>query len=428
MAEFSVSLHDHQLKVHHSKARYKVVAAGRQSGKTTYARLAGALEVLADTSHGGTALTTEHEVGYIFPTFEQAKKVVWPRLKEIGVQLGATPYEQTGLLVFPNGRRLRLLGADNPDSLRGLTWSYVILDEFKDMDPELFDEIILPGLSVCRGGALFIGTPKKGRPHFRKLWKFAHSGVDPEWEAFQFNSTDSPFFDPTTPLKAAQRGVSSDIIAQEYEAKFLDEAGVTFAGKDFPINPNEPPEGDWAIAVDLAGFSTEARGKEKSKTDEMAIAIVKVHRAGWWVKEIVHGKFDVRAVALQILQAAKSVSCQRVGIEKGALANAVEPYLRDVQRQFGRYLDIVPLTHGNQRKEDRIEWALKGRAERGMITLAPGAWNSILIEQACDFPNGTHDDLLDALAYVDQIAVTNYADMSAFEDQTYRPVDALVGY
>lgn len=427
MPELTFSLHEAQLNVHRSKARYKVVAAGRQSGKTTYARLAAALEVLAEHSWGGIDLTSEHEVGYIYPTFEQGKKVVWPRLKEIGLQMGAVPYENTGLLVFPNGRRMRLLGADNPDSLRGFTWSYVILDEFKDMDPDLFDEIIVPALGVCRGGALFIGTPKKGRPHFRKLWKFAASGDDPEWEAFSFKSTDSPFFDPNTPLKAALRGVSSDIIAQEYDATFLDESGVTFGAKDFTISTTEPSDGEFHIAVDLAGFSTEGRGKEKARRDEHAIAIVKAHKKGWWVKEIVHGHWDPREAALRIFQAARSTGTSRVGIEKGALANAVKPYLEDLMRQYSRWLNLIPLTHGNQRKEDRIEWALKGRCERQMITLNKGDWNSKLIEQACDFPNGTHDDLLDALAYIDQMATTTYADEMDYEDK-YIPGDSLVGY
>lgn len=427
MAELQFSLHKAQLQVHHSKARFKVVAAGRQSGKTTYARLAASLEVLASESWGGIELSTEHEVGYIYPTFEQGKKVVWPRLKEIGLQLGAVPYENTGLLVFPNGRRMRLLGADNPDSLRGFTWSFVILDEFKDMDPDLFDEIILPALSVCRGGALFIGTPKKGRPHFRKLWKYAASGTDSDWEAFSFKSTDSPFFDPTTPLKAAQRGVSSDIIAQEFEATFLDESGVTFAAKDFIIAKDEPADGVWVVTADLAGFETEGRGKEKSRNDDHAICIAKISPKGWWVKEIIHGKWDVRETALRLFQACKAVGISRIGIERGIAKNAVEPYLQDLSRQYSRWINVEPLTHGNQRKEDRIEWALKGRCERGMISLAPGPWNQKLIDQAIDFPNGTHDDLLDALAYVDQVAVPVYQDEADFS-YNFEPQDSLVGY
>ena len=125
--------------------------------------------------------------------------------------------------------------------------------------------------------------------------------------------------------------------------------------------------------------------------------------------------------------AAKSVAVSRVGIEKGALANAVEPYLRDIMRKYSRWLDLVPLTHGNQRKEDRIEWALKGRCERGQITLNRGEWNQKLIDQACDFPNGTHDDLLDSLAYIDQMATVSYFDDSDFQSE-YVPQDSVVGY
>ena len=158
------------------------------------------------------------------------------------------------------------------------------------------------------------------------------------------------------------------------------------------------------------------------------IVIAKVAPEGWLVKDVRHGRWEVRETALQILQAAKSVQTGKVAIEKGMAAQAIAPYLTDLMRQFGRWVEIIPVSHGNQRKYDRIQWALQGRVEKGRIKLNPGPWNAKLIEQACDFPDPrSHDDLLDALAYVDQAATTVYLDEFETEDN-YQPLDRLTGY
>ena len=54
-------------------------------------------------------------------------------------------------------------------------------------------------------------------------------------------------------------------------------------------------------------------------------------------------------------------------------------------------------------------WALQGRFEHGMIELAVADWNVTFLDQLFQFPSAlTHDDLVDALAYIDQLAVETY--------------------
>jgi len=432
VAELVFSLHDRQLEVFNHPARMKVVAAGRQSGKTTLATAISSICTLADTSWGGVPLDTGFETAYIYPTFEAGKKNVWPRLKQCLQPIihSCQVYENTGLIVFPNGRRLRLFGADNPDSLRGFTWSNVVLDEYKDMLPNVFPEIVRPALTVARGSALFIGTPK-GKNHFYELYRHAEQKMglgDPEWAAFTFTSAANPAISKAE-IQSMTEFMGTDLISQEIEAEFRSQGGKIFSADQFPIVGMEPPDGEWCVACDLAGFSAANRGNPvPSRRDEHAIAIVKAAPDGWWVKDIWHGQWDVRETALKILLACKSVGTSRVGIEKGLSQQAVMPYLTDVMRQYNRWLNVELLSHGNQRKYDRIQWALQGRAERGRIMLAPGEWNSKLIEQACDFPDPrSHDDLIDALSYVDQMAKTVYMDeFSGFEQ--YEPLDALTGY
>lgn len=426
--ELEFSLHPKQAEIFNHPARFKVVPAGRQSGKTHLAVINQVVDTLADESWGGVPLDGSTETAYIYPTFEQGKKIVWPRIKAAVAPLDCKTYENTGMVEFPNGRRLRLLGADNPDSLRGFTWSSVVLDEYKDMPETVWTEIIRPALSVVRGKALFIGTPK-GKNHFYHLFKQAHAAMDEgddEWAAFTFTSAENPYITEDE-IRSMSRDMSSTLIAQELEASFIAQTGKLFNADMFPIDGNEPTEGEWCIAVDLAGFTRAHRSAEYARRDETAIAVVKVGTYGWWVKEIIHGRWDVRETALRIFLAARGVKAQRVGIEKGALMAAVGPYLTDVMNQYRQWLAIEPLSHGNKKKYDRIQWALQGRAERNRIVLCPGPWNAKFIEQAMDFPDArAPDDLLDALAYIDQIARISY--IEDLEPEPWAPLDPEAGY
>lgn len=433
MADLVFQLHQKQLEVFNCPARFKVVAAGRQSGKTTLAGSVITIETLATQSWGKVDLDTTFETAYIYPTFEAGKKNVWPRLKKIiePIAHACQVYENTGLIVFPNGRRMRLFGADNPDSLRGFTWSYVVLDEYKDMAPNVWQEIVRPALTVARGGALFIGTPK-GKNHFYETYVMAESRMaegSAEWAAFTFTSAANPAISQSEILSMTQ-DMSRELVAQEIEAAFRSSGGKVFKDTDFQIDANEPNEGVWVVSADLAGFKNASRatGGTPEKRDDSAIAIVKVGPEGWWVKEIQYGKWDVRETALRLFLACKDVQTTRLGIEKGIAQQAVMPYLTDLMRQYSRWLDVTPLSHKNQAKYDRIQWALQGRAQKGKIMLNPGPWNDKLIEQACDFPDPrAHDDLLDALAYVDQMATTVYQSEFDYRD-LYQPLDAVAGY
>ena len=116
-----------------------------------------------------------------------------------------------------------------------------------------------------------------------------------------------------------------------------------------------------------------------------------------------------------------------VGIERGALKNAVLPYLSDLMRKYNSYFRIEDLTHGNKKKTDRITWSLQGRLEHGKITFNEGPWNAEIIDELMNFPNAqVHDDLIDALSYIDQIAIAEYT--SDYEEDDYTPMDAVSGY
>jgi phage terminase large subunit-like protein len=283
---------------------------------------------------------------------------------------------------------------------------------------------------ITEGPAMFIGTPK-GKNHFFKLYAHAEETPGGDWESFHFTSFDNPFLSDAESDRL-QRDMGSDKQRQELEAEFTANEGVVFRREWFKMSDAEPEDGGYAIAVDLAGFKPAkgSSGRDVKRLDETAIAIVKVHRGGWWVKEIRHGQWDTRETANRIIRAAKEHQCGVVGIEKGALSNAVQPYLQDYMTQYQRWVHIVPLTHGNQRKADRIAWALQGRAEKGRLVLNPGPWAERLIGQAMDFPDPrSKDDLLDALAYIDQMAGrVSYMQYDPRQANQHEVLDKIAGW
>lgn len=419
MTQLNVQLHPKQLEVFQSQHRFKVVAAGRRFGKT---RLAAWLLLI----WGLQNTNPEEWVFYVAPTFQQAKDVIWTTLKELGKEVIVAAHENTGVLTLINGCRIGLKGSDRPDTLRGVGLAGAVIDEYADMKPFVFEQILRPALARAKGPCMFIGTPK-GRNHFYDTFQYAEKDEDPEWVSYHFTSYDNPFLDKAE-IDNARKTMSSFAFRQEFLASFEAAASEIFNENWIKISSVEPKEGDYYIAVDLAGFEDvqkEASNKKK-RLDETAIAIVKVHKGGWWVKEIQRGRWDVRECAVRIMKAARDNRASIVGIEAGALKNAVMPYLWDVMKRVGTFFRIEELRHGNKKKTDRIVWALQGRFEHGRIVLNEGDWNVQFIDQLMQFPDTkTHDDLIDALAYIDQIAQTIYE--RDHEDE-FQPIDDMVGY
>lgn len=434
MATLNFILHPKQEEVYHNKAKNKVVAAGRRWGKTRYAAMMLLIEGLKSKNDDGLSLDLA-EVFYVCPTFNQGKDNIWNMLIKLGGMASqggviSSVRQNEGIIKLVNGRTIKIKGSDRPDTLRGVGLSFVVMDEYASMKPEVWDLIISPALTDYDGAALFIGTPD-GKNHFYELWteayKLQEAGND-QWAAFQFNSSDNPHLKKDV-IERKRQTLSAQAFRQEFEASFTAGGGGSFKEEHlrYADEPDQP--GNMYIAIDLAGFG-KGDGMIKSaikKLDEHAISVVEVSPSGWFVHEIIHGRWDVRETALRIIKAAKDYRPVAVGIEKGIAYNAVLPYLEDEMKRMSIFPVISPMTHGGQNKINRIVWALQGRAERGRLTLKKDApWIRPFIDQWLDFPNPmAHDDLLDSLAYIDQISQTNYNINLEVDD--YEPLDSWIG-
>jgi hypothetical protein len=97
-------------------------------------------------------------------------------------------------------------------------------------------------------------------------------------------------------------------------------------------------------------------------------------------------------------------------------------------RTQGQYVSIIEMRHGGKKKTERIVWALQGRMEHGQITFNEDIDWKPFVSQMVDFPNKlAHDDMLDALAYIDQVSVADFAHMIELEDD-WEPEDEIAGY
>ena len=417
MADLNISLLPWQQEVWDDPARFKVIAAGRRTGKSRLAAYKLIVEALS---------STKGQVFYVAPTQGQARDIMWQALLEIGHSVIASSHINNLQIKFINGAVLALKGADRPETMRGVSLKYLVMDEYADMKPEVWEQILRPALADQKGGAMFIGTPM-GRNHFYELYTYASVGDDETFNGFHFTSYDNPLLDADE-IEAAKKSMSSFSFRQEFMASFEAMGGELFKEEYVKFSEEEPTDGDYYIAVDLAGFSEAGKNTTKtSRLDATAIAVVKANTEGWWVANIIHGRWGVEETARRIFEAVRDYKPISVGIEKGALKNAVHPYLNDIMKKNQRFFRVEELTHGNKRKIDRVVWALQGRFEHGNITLNKGEWNSKFLDELFQFPNVlVHDDLIDALAYIDQLAKVAYA--MDYEEEDYEFLDKYAGY
>ena len=418
MTELNIELLPWQQEVWNDETRFKIVAAGRRTGKS---RLAAWMLILR-------ALQTEKgHVFYVAPTQGQARDIMWQTLLELGNPVIVNSHINNLQLKLVNGATISLKGADRPETMRGVSLRFLVLDEYADMKPEVFEQILRPALADQKGDALFIGTPM-GRNHFYDLYQYGELGDDPTYKTWHFTSYSNPLLD-SEEIDVAKKSMSSYAFRQEFMASFEARGSEMF--KEDWVKFGEPDDeeaGDYYVSIDLAGFEEVNKKRTKnSNLDETAIAIVKVNPNGWFVENIIHGRWELSETARKIFEVVRDYEPIRVGIEKGIARQAVMSPLTDLMKRNQRFFTVEELTHGNKKKTDRVMWALQGRFENGYITLNKGEWNSRFLDQLFQFPDPlTHDDLVDSLAYTDQLAKVAYHYDFEIEDEEI--LDIVAGY
>ena len=234
-----VKLNPWQLEVARDEHRFKVICAGRRSGKSVLARLTllkWALE------HIGTYYL-------VSPTYRQAKSIHWTEMRKEVPRAWIQKTNETELSIsLKNGSVIQLHGAENPDTLRGVKLRGLVIDEIASIRnwDWLWSEVLRPTLTDFVAPAIFISTPK-GYNHFYDLFQQGQNAVG-EYKAWRFTSYDNPYI-PKEEIDAQKKELTEDQFAQEFLADFRKYTGLVYKEFNREVHVVEPfdiPE-TWSI-------------------------------------------------------------------------------------------------------------------------------------------------------------------------------------
>lgn len=204
-------------------ARFQVCSAGRRSGKTELAKRKCVLAAINyDLPYGDGWFVC------CAPTHQQAKRIFWNDLKALTPRwaLDGRPSESELTIHLYNGASITVLGMDKPERIEGRPLDGIVMDEYANMKPETWDENVRPALSTRGrpGWALLIGVPE-GRNHYYEKFKKAKTGLDKEWAAFTWKSSE--VIDPKE-VEQARRDMDELTFQQEYEGSFVNFTGRAY--------------------------------------------------------------------------------------------------------------------------------------------------------------------------------------------------------
>jgi hypothetical protein len=253
--------HPHQAQFMDSKAKRRVIRAGRRGGKTTGMAIYAVEQFLAG-----------HRVLYAAPTADQLgafwRNVVSALRDPIDKKVFVKNETEHSIDLVGTERRIRAKTAFNADTLRGDYADVLILDEFQLMDEEAWDRVGAPMLLDNNGDAIFIYTPpslhsrsmSKARDpqHAAKMFKRAAADISGRWATFHFASADNPHISMDA-LADITQDMTALAYRQEILAEDVDEApGALWTRKNLDDNRafKAPDLDRIVVGVDPSATST----------------------------------------------------------------------------------------------------------------------------------------------------------------------------
>lgn len=252
----------HQVELARSPARYRVMCAGRQVGKSTL------LAVLA--LH--TAATRRDALVLLVSAGEHASRRLLAEAADLAtgsaLLRGSVLDESRSSLTLANGSRILSVPASQRQ-IRGWPVDLLVLDEAGFIDPEIW-RAAEPAIIARPGSRVILSSsPWGGVEHFfRQLWQRGMDAPDEHVASWHWPSTVSPLVDGALLARIRERE-PADYFDREYLAEWPDESGAYFTESEImagvvdyeltdpaAIPPNRrrswPVVGgvDWGMAVD----------------------------------------------------------------------------------------------------------------------------------------------------------------------------------
>jgi len=262
---------------HASTARWRVTVAHRRAGKTV---------ALVNEAIRGALLCERPEprFGIVAPQLGQAKSIAWDTVKRYCGALPGVRFNESELRAdLPNGGRVRLFGADNPNALRGLYFDGLILDEFGDMDPAVWTEVLRPACADREGWAAFAGTPR-GKNAFYDLRQRARTG-EGGWALWEMKASQTGILSAAE-LADARSAMDAATYAREFECSFdASVQGAYYADaleaaeRDgrlcrLPVEPTVAVDAWWDLGIDdaTAIWLVQDVGRERRVIDYIEVS------------------------------------------------------------------------------------------------------------------------------------------------------------
>ena len=219
-----------QKQVHQNLKRFNVLVCHRRFGKSVLA----INELILHAAN-----KPSQKLAYIAPTYRQGKAIAWDLLKQYSkplLQLGGQRNESELKIDLWNESRIQIFGADHADSLRGMGFHGVIMDEYAIMAPRVWTEIIRPAIADTNGFVIFIGTPM-GHNQFWEVYDYAQRG-DPNWYAAMYRASETDVI-AKEELRHARSIMTEEQYNQEFECSFTAAVSGSYYGKLMTNADNE---------------------------------------------------------------------------------------------------------------------------------------------------------------------------------------------
>lgn len=356
-----------------SLKRFSVVVVHRRGGKTVQA-----IVKLIDA-----AIRCQRErprFAYIAPELKQAKAVAWDYLKSYAAKIPGILVNESELWVeLPSGARIRLYGADSPDSLRGLYLDGVVLDEVAQMKPFLWGEVIIPALSDRQGWALFIGTPK-GINLFSELY---FKALDlPDWYAASFTIEDTGAL-PESELAALRANMSEQQWRQEMLCDFSASSDESLISLDLVTTAMKRvlPASAYSFAPKILGVDVARQGADRT--------VIQPRQGLWTGAPIILQGADAMEVAQRVALEWDSWKADAAmvdgtgGYGAGVIDRLKQLRYRPVEVQFGGR----PSDERFANKRAEMWWSMKAWLEQGGALPNLQAYRIDLTGPQYDFKN-----------------------------------------
>ena len=210
-----------QAEVIKDSARFRILITGRRFGKT----------FLAIHELARFARFPNRKVWYVAPTYRQAKAICWQELvQRLRKHNWVSEVNNSDLtVILRNNSRISLRGADNENSLRGIGLDFLVMDEFADISPVAWYEVLRPTLSDTQGHALFCGTPRGFGNWGYDMYVKGQS--DKEWQSYKFTTLEGLQV-PKEEIEQAKEDLDERTFQQEYMASFVNYAGMIYYNFD----------------------------------------------------------------------------------------------------------------------------------------------------------------------------------------------------